>query len=150
MLLWTLRKVMLQYMTDEAEMKNEIRKFLGVTIVLTIGLVVYVFVCCMYNTSVIHSIKQEDGIVSGIVSNGVVEITLDSGDKLIAEVNDLFYTEQQVSIYSDALGHYSFNKSDFYIGKHKIVLMVAGGVAILILYFFYMISFFNKVWIKRD
>ena len=54
MLLWTLRKVMLQYMTDEAEMKNEIRKFLGVTIVLTIGLVIYVFVCCMYNTSVIQ------------------------------------------------------------------------------------------------
>ena len=68
MLLWTLRKVMLQYMTDEAEMKNEIRKFLGVTIVLTIGLVIYVFVCCMYNTRVIHSIKKEDGIVSRIVS----------------------------------------------------------------------------------
>ena len=59
MLLWTLRKVMLQYMTDEAEMKNEIRKFLGVTIVLTIGLVIYVFVCCMYNTSVIHSIDRK-------------------------------------------------------------------------------------------
>lgn len=76
--------------------------------------VLYIILCVIFTCSSLGKIKLQDGVVSKVVDVGVIEIRMDDGAVLEATVDDLFYTTQEVSMFTDGENNYSFNKLELF------------------------------------